>query len=273
MQIRQKYTEVKDFEHFICHLSIIPLYEKPGFDEYFTGQLLFGETGTIIAKKNKHWCKIKSDHLQPEAWVHTDQITLIPEKKHQYYSSKIAYLAEINHTVLHDQNPLSLLMGACLRGYDGISFQMPDGKYICNGTVVIPEEIPTTREVLLKICRRYLYAPYLRGGRSPYGIDPFNMIQLVFRNFNIFLPWMPEEMMSQGEIIDFIDFAQPGDVAFFQDEEGKINHCGIVTGPRECLHTAAFTRIDKLDHHGIYCSQRRRYTHRLRIIKRIADFK
>jgi len=65
--------------------------------------------------------------------------------------------------------------------------------------------------------------------------------------------------------------AEPGDLAFFDDEEGKIVHVGILLSEYEIVHAAAGAgkvRIDKIDNEGIVRGDTGIRTHRLRIIKR-----
>lgn len=60
-----------------------------------------------------------------------------------------------------------------------------------------------------------------------------------------------------------------GDLVFFDNAEGRINHVGIVLEPGKVIHASGKIRIDKLDHQGIYADDAQKYTHKLRIIKRV----
>ena len=72
-----------------------------------------------------------------------------------------------------------------------------------------------------------------------------------------------------GESVEFNELIEPGDLAFFAKEGEKISHVGICIGDEKIIHASGKVRIDKLDHHGIYHSELQKYTHELRIIKRI----
>lgn len=266
---RQKYKDIKDLRHFICNLSVVPIFERPEHGSQMVSQLLFGECGSVVVVKNKHWYKVSSDDVGVTGWVDTNQIFLISETQYHLYNNKKAYLIDICSVVLNDQTPIPILMGSSLRQYDGISFRMPDGKYICNGLVAIPEELTLTEDVILKLARKYLKAPYLKGGRTIFGIDAGALVQIILKNFNIHLPVMPEQQLNYGEIVDFIEQSQPGDIAFFHDDTGNINHCGIILSKFKIIHADGFVRIDKLDHFGIYSKEKKKYTHRLRLIKRV----
>ena len=63
--------------------------------------------------------------------------------------------------------------------------------------------------------------------------------------------------------------AETGDLAFFDNEEGKIVHVGILLNNQQIIHASGFVRIDKFDHYGIFGSDTKKYSHTLRVIKRI----
>jgi cell wall-associated NlpC family hydrolase len=73
----------------------------------------------------------------------------------------------------------------------------------------------------------------------------------------------------QGEALSFIEESEPGDLAFFDNEEGIIIHVGIIMDDNYIIHASGKVRIDRLDHLGIYNADVNRHTHKLRVIKKI----
>ena len=69
----------------------------------------------------------------------------------------------------------------------------------------------------------------------------------------------------------FVEEAKAGDIAFFDDEEGNIVHVGMCLGKGEIIHASGRVRIDKFDHQGIFDNEKKRYSHRLRVIKRVVE--
>ena len=83
---------------------------------------------------------------------------------------------------------------------------------------------------------------------------------------------MPRDAWQQAELgstVDFLDEGLPGDLVFFDNAEGKINHVGLLIDSKNVIHASGFVRIDMIDHQGIFNNHLKRYTHKLRIIKRI----
>jgi cell wall-associated NlpC family hydrolase len=76
---------------------------------------------------------------------------------------------------------------------------------------------------------------------------------------------------NAGNIISFIHEIEPGDLAFFDNLEGEIIHVGIILHGGRIIHSSDYVRIDRLDQQGIFNVEKGKYTHKLRIIKRIAS--
>jgi cell wall-associated NlpC family hydrolase len=119
------------------------------------------------------------------------------------------------------------------------------------------------------VAQKLLNTPYLWGGRSSFGIDCSGLVQTCYKLIGIKMPRDAYQQSEIGETIVFSAETRPGDLAFFDNEEGKITHVGIVSIPGQIIHAYGRVRIDSLDQHGIYNDEESRYTHRLRIIKRL----
>jgi cell wall-associated NlpC family hydrolase len=77
------------------------------------------------------------------------------------------------------------------------------------------------------------------------------------------------QQSTQGEALSFIEESEPGDLAFFDNDEGKIIHVGIMMENNYIIHASGKVRIDRVDHLGIYNAELNKHTHRLRVIKKI----
>lgn len=77
------------------------------------------------------------------------------------------------------------------------------------------------------------------------------------------------QQATQGDPLSFIEESEPGDLAFFDNEEGAITHVGIIMKDNYIIHAHGKVRVDRIDHTGIYNPEKRTHTHKLRVIKRI----
>jgi cell wall-associated NlpC family hydrolase len=94
-------------------------------------------------------------------------------------------------------------------------------------------------------------------------------MQQLYRLHNIELPRDAYQQATVGETVNLIGEAKAGDLAFFDNEEGRIIHVGMVLPEGKILHASGQVRIDQLDHFGIYNHDTQRYSHQLRLITRV----
>ena len=123
--------------------------------------------------------------------------------------------------------------------------------------------------MMVEFGQKFLGVPYLWGGRSIFGIDCSGFVQLCARAAGKLLPRDASDQIKVGELVYFLPEIQPGDLAFFGNEDGKIVHVGMMLDNERILHASGQVRIDYLDQTGIFNKERNEHTHRLQVIKRL----
>jgi gamma-D-glutamyl-L-lysine dipeptidyl-peptidase len=83
------------------------------------------------------------------------------------------------------------------------------------------------------------------------------------------IPRDASQQVHCGTALSFVEEARPGDLAFFDNDEGKITHVGIIWEKHKIIHASGKVRIDNVDQFGIYNVETKRYTHQMRVMKRI----
>lgn len=251
----------------ICNLSIVPVRKDPSDKSELVSQLLFGEMVEIVDNKD-NWRKIRMLYDDYYGWVDKKQIASIGEDDYlkinlstNYISSDLVQLAIWNNNQL-----CPLVLGSSLPLYKDHKFFVGTTGYTFDGNVI---ELPTKEKRLLENAYMYLNAPYLWGGRSPFGIDCSGFTQMTFKLSGIPLKRDARDQAEQGETINLISESQPGDLAFFENDEKKIVHVGIILPNGQIIHASGWVRIDRIDHQGIFNEETKEYTHKLRLIKRI----
>lgn len=255
-------------DYAIATTSIIPLRASADDRSEMVSQLLFGEIVRIDEIYLK-WCKITNVFDGYMGWVDPKQLTIIDEQSaSKLLNSEVLFTKEIITNVydLETKQEISLLYGSHLMGYS-------NGKItILNKDVIIREsplalKINTTREAIITNAKKFIGAPYLWGGKSPFGVDCSGLTQTIFKVCGIKLPRDASEQAKLGNLIDFVGDSQEGDLAFFENEIGDVVHVGIVLKNQRILHASGQVRVDILDHNGIFNEKTKEYTHKLRFIK------
>ena len=258
-------------EYGICNISAVPVRREPSDQSEMVSQLLFGETFSITEIMLK-WVKIHIDHDNYEGWIDKKQFLSLDESNYSKINIQKTHLcldivSPLNF--LTHNTTLSILLGSSLPGLaeDG-TFSLLNNRYKYEGNSIETPSL-SLRKKTVELATLYLHAPYLWGGRSPFGIDCSGFTQMVYKLAGVKLMRDTSQQATQGETISFINEALPGDLVFFDDEEGNIIHSGILLESNQVIHASGKVRIDTIDHHGIYNRETGGYTHSLRIIKQL----
>jgi len=251
----------------IAVLSVIAVRKEMSHRSELISQLLFGETYEILQKQG-NWLSIKCSYDGYEGWIDENQHYELNEREFLSISATDPGIAlEMVNSAVSSTHSVPILAGSSLPFFDGMNFRIAKEKFIYNGQAIQSDAKNAT--IFERIALRYINAPYLWGGRSPFGIDCSGFSQLVFKFVGVPLLRDAWQQAGQGSLINFIEEAQPGDLAFFGNDEGRIIHVGIILKDNRIIHASAKVRIDKLDHFGIYNAEQKKYSHSLKIIKRI----
>ncbi len=227
-------------------------------------QVLFGELFEILILK-EDWTKIKTLTDEYEAWVDTTSITILEEGSSIIDSFKSSYKLSKPLAIFANNNSILLPNGAAIPN-NSYEFQINNNKYKLAHDF---EFINTGNkpEDITKYAFNLLNSPYLWGGRTAWGIDCSGFSQYLYSLIGIKLPRNASQQINLGRSLNFINEAKPGDLAFFDDNEGNITHVGIIYEPGKIIHASGKVRIDDIDHQGIYNKTLKRYTHTLRVVK------
>ncbi len=253
----------------ICPQSVVPIRSTSSHKAEMVSQLLFGEVFQILKRKDKEWLQICCYWDEVVGYVSTQEIRFINEREFEQLKAEHSYSLEIFEAVMGATTFQAIPLGAQLPHFDGLRLKIGPDYFTFSGQAVYSENIRDPINFLKKVARRYLNVPFLWGGRSTFGIDAPGLTQMIYMITGNYLPRTADQQVYFGESIDFIEQTLPGDLAFFENNHGRINHVGLIWENNTILHAYGRVRVDKVDHFGIFNEEIGTYTHRLRIVKRI----
>lgn len=245
-----------------CSVAISPIRQSSSDTSEMVTQLLFGEVVTIIDRQDKWW-KIQSYSDNYIGWCDPKQISLLTKKEVNRWLNGIFHERSMTRMLDTDRGILPIFKGSFIPFGDLEEFNIGNTVYRFKSA---PEIFKNTGA--FEIAKEYLNAPYLWGGKTPFGIDCSGLTQAVFRFLAINLPRDASQQVEYGTSISF-DEIQSGDVAFFHNDAGKIIHVGILNEKKEIIHASGYVRINKFDTLGILNDYEEFYTHQLNCIKRM----
>lgn len=249
----------------ISKLSIIPMRDDPSDKSEMINQILFGEHFKILEARKK-WSRIRLAHDSYEGWICNKQVLEISEDDYKQLDKDISTITtDILDIIKKDQHQ-PIVIGSILPFYKSGHANINSEMYEFNG-LTTPGFVK--KEKLVENALIFLKAPYLWGGRSPLGIDCSGLTQIVYRLQGIDLPRDAFMQAKVGTTLSFIEESEPGDLAFFDDSEGKVIHVGIILKNNHILHASGMVRIDRIDQQGIFNTELGCHTHKLRLIKSI----
>ena len=246
----------------VCLLSVIPLRIAACDSSEMVSQVLFGEHFKIL-ELHLQWIKIKLHFDQYEGWIDSKQMASISEQEFEILSNEVTELSTdlINLVANQNNSYTSILLGSTMN-----IIKILEPKLTFEGAIISGKK---DKNSIIETAYLYLNAPYLWGGKTPFGIDCSGFTQMVYKLCGYALLRDASQQSTQGESLSFIEESEPGDLAFFDNEQGNIIHVGIILKDNYIIHASGQVRLDRLDHLGIYNVDTKRHSHKLRVIKKI----
>ena len=249
----------------ICTLSVIPCRKEAASTSEMVTQLLFGET-YMVEEPGDDWIKITTAYDNYLCFISAKQHVSISETQFKSVNQSLLnseLIQIISNKTTNSVFPLTI--GATLFNFNNNCCELGNLSFGFDGQLANFAQKKSISDII-NTAYLFLNAPYLWGGRSPFGIDCSGFTQLVYKLNGYKLPRDASQQVESGTALSFVEEAEPGDLAFFDNEAGNIVHVGIILDNQQIIHASGCVRIDKFDHYGIHHTDTKKYTHTLRVI-------
>ncbi len=249
----------------ISNISIVPIRKEAADQSEMINQILFGEHFKVLDTRKK-WVKIRLAHDSYEGWICNKQWKEITEDDYKQLDKDVPTITTDILDIVTKEYQQPIVIGSILPFFKSGHARVNNDLYKFEG---LSTQGYVKKEKLRENALIYLNAPYLWGGRSPLGIDCSGLTQMVYRLQGIDLPRDAYEQAKVGTTLSFVEESEAGDLAFFDDDEGKIIHVGMILEENYIIHASGKVRIDRIDQQGIFNNKIGTHTHKLRLIKSI----
>lgn len=253
-----------------CNVSIMPLRAEPRHGAEQVNEMLFGERAEVLEINENDWARVRCEWDGYEGWCRAGQLTHITGKEYRKGPKFMA--ARNTDKLVFEEGEQWLPLGADLFGVKGGKTNVVNKPAKFKGKRVAIKKLSAECDTIKEAALRYLNAPYVWGGRTVAGIDCSGLTQMAFKLCGKAIPRDASQQAAEGETVDFLQNAECGDLAFFDNAEGKIVHVGILLNNHTIIHateTSGRVVIDRIDQGGIISTSLKKRTHTLRLLKRV----
>jgi hypothetical protein len=249
-------------QYAVCIVPVAHVRLLPDHREEMVNQLLFGESVKVHSIDKEGWMQVESCFDGYTGACRKNQFLLLDAPVQESGEFTGDWVDEI---WVNDQK-LMIPFGSNL---SILKTDLHPQRINFNGNIYKAAAVKSQVDAIKEISAIFLNTAYLWGGKSVFGIDCSGFVQSVFKMINLALPRDANQQVERGVVVGFLQEAKCGDLAFFDDAEGKIIHVGILLNDEQVIHSSGNVRIDPIDNQGITNSTTQKRTHQLRIIKRI----
>jgi gamma-D-glutamyl-L-lysine dipeptidyl-peptidase len=248
----------------ICCVPVSPMRAEASHRAEMVSQQIFGEQCLILEEGKDHWIRIRCNYDQYEGWCQDGQVLVLEEPIIGPTMLTAGWESEVNVNGI----PMRVPFGSQIPGLVDGKANWGGNVIMFGGTLIDPASLTFEEEMIREVGFPFVNTGYLWGGKSIFGVDCSGFCQTVYKFFNKPILRDASQQATQGEIVGFLQEARCGDLAFFDNSEGRITHVGILLNESEILHSSVKVRIDPIDNMGIINKDTGERTHQLRIIKR-----
>lgn len=252
----------------VCRLAIVPVRSYPSEESEMVTQLLFGDHYTVLESMNEgKWLKVEIHFDEYLGWIDTKQHYSISDTYFDHLNNvNFKICTDVSASLLFNKTPIQILIGSILPISSMELFDMDEQLAFNGESHNLGDSMGF--EFVKQIAYKYLNAPYLWGGKTPFGADCSGFVQMVFKIAGYRLSRDGSEQALQGTKVELLEDAIPGDLCFFGTKT-KITHVGLLLADGKIIHASGQVRIDNITEHGIQLASTNALTHKLQLIKRI----
>lgn len=251
----------------VCRLTTVPVFERADFHSRQCNQLLFGEAYEVTGKKGD-WLSILTAFDHEGGWILASQHhSISAEYFDQINTSDYKITTDVSATLLYNKNPLIVVMGSIVPISSSELFKVEEQLAFNGETKSVSQK--RDGEFLKTVLSKYVNAPFVPGGKTPFGSDACGFIQMAFKIAGYKLPRMVEQLTNYGTPVESIESVAVGDIALLKHYQTGELRPAVLTSPDKILMLDGFVQQWKFDGKGIKNNTQKKYSWELITARRI----
>lgn len=253
--------------------SVVPVRQEASECSEQLTQLLFAQVVTILEEQPR-WTRVCLDEDGQIGWVDRKMIIPMSDAEAQQVA-KAAQQAIVRMPMAYavsenNGQTIPLTAGTHLPNYQDGRFDILGVSFRIDPQMVAEQPLTMNASTWMETVRFFLNIPYLWGGKNALGMDCSGFTQVICSLFGRSLRRNASEQAQQGHEVSGLSHAQVGDLVFFDHEDGRISHVGILLDGERVIHCSGRVKVEKIDQKGIFSNEPNvGYTHHLVAIRRV----
>jgi hypothetical protein len=228
---------------------------------------LFGDHYEVTGlSQDKQWTQIRIYFDQVEGWIPYQQHHAIAsEYFDQINTADFKITTDVCSTILYKKTPLSILMGSIVPISQSELFKMEE-QFAFNGE---SKSLGQKREFefLKLIALKYLNAPEMEGGKTPFGIDGLGLVQMVHRICGYSLAHSVESLQRHGKKVEESS-VKTGDVVFLSSLQQTRKSVGLLMEDGKILHVDGRVKLDACSNRNVIDTENKQPSHSIDSFRR-----
>lgn len=248
----------------LVKIPVAPLREKPAHSAEMGTQAMMGTPVALDSVADGEWWELTMP-CGYHGYIHTSSICVLDDEEYRVWTENHARMMSVVHLAR-----LTDTAGRCPRGYvpyGGVVERrdsLPGGRWLValpDGTEAVAlaadfepldrvaQRMPHAQELLqaVEFALEMQGAPYLWGGTTPLAPDCSGLTQMCMLRAGILLPRNASQQVSMGTSVASLAEARAGDLLFFANPAGRIEHVAIYMGDHRLVHSSGSVYVASMD--------------------------
>ena len=242
---------------YIVMIAIAPMRAEPDQRSEQVTQARLGEIVEFIEEEDG-WLKVKLETDGYVGYISPDMVVGFEKEDIENWRSSDKFIfGELSSEILDASFKSANLIRTAHIGVklplisrkgSWIELKLPDSKTGWTHGRQFQTQEAGSRTGIVETAQLFLGVPYLWGGRSAAGFDCSGFVQTVFELNGIDLPRDTGQQIKLGKEIgkDYAE-AQKGDLLFFSNSKGRVNHIGIYLEEGRFIHSSGMVKVNGLN--------------------------